>query len=201
MSVVAVPRHSEADCCSGRLPCRRRWRAFLYDRHGDSRTRATGTAWERTRWHTTQCAAWEASERAAANSSVLLDCPSSTDVRFGGSGSRSCLHWPDGEERKMDSSLPQVFMTQRTHIHAATTPGVPSVEHRVLTGLTETQLPRCPHNHASGGYIISISLSASPGPLPEIRCSAVTSSVWSQDTARRAMAWPRPSCTRSSVIT
>jgi len=49
----------------------------------------------------------------------------------------------------MDSSLPQVFLTQHAHIHAATTPGAPSVEDRILTGLTETQLRQCPHNHNS----------------------------------------------------
>src|SRR5262245_21942477 len=49
----------------------------------------------------------------------------------------------------MDSSLPQVFLIQHTHIHAATTPGALSVEDRVLTGLTEAQLRQCPHNHNS----------------------------------------------------
>jgi hypothetical protein len=43
----------------------RRWRATFYTTWmGHSPTSATGTAWERTRWHATQRAAWEAVRKA-----------------------------------------------------------------------------------------------------------------------------------------
>ena len=49
----------------------------------------------------------------------------------------------------MESSLPQVFLTQHAHVHSATTPGAPSVEDRVVTGLNEGQLRQCLDHHNS----------------------------------------------------
>lgn len=49
----------------------------------------------------------------------------------------------------MQSSIPPVFLTQHAHIHAATTPGSPSVEDRVVAGLTDAQLRRCLDGHNS----------------------------------------------------
>jgi hypothetical protein len=53
------------------------------------------------------------------------------------------------EEVKMQSSIPPVFLTQHAHIHAATTPGTPSVEDRVVAGLTDAQLRQCLDGHNS----------------------------------------------------
>jgi DinB superfamily len=49
----------------------------------------------------------------------------------------------------MGDSLPQVFLTLHAYIHAATTPGAPSVEDRVLAGLTDAQLRQCLDQHNS----------------------------------------------------
>ena len=49
----------------------------------------------------------------------------------------------------MESSIPQVFLTQHAHIHAATMPGASSVEDRVVTGLTDAQLRQCLDRHNS----------------------------------------------------
>ena len=49
----------------------------------------------------------------------------------------------------MGNSIPEVFLTQHAHIHAATTPGAPSVEDRIVSGLTEAQLRLCPDHHNS----------------------------------------------------
>jgi hypothetical protein len=49
----------------------------------------------------------------------------------------------------MESSIPPVFLTQHAHIHAATTPGAPSVEDRIVAGLTDAQLRQCPDRHNS----------------------------------------------------
>src|SRR5713101_5371493 len=49
----------------------------------------------------------------------------------------------------MESLIPQVFLTLHAHIHAATTPGAPSVEDRVLAGLTDAQLRQCLDQHNS----------------------------------------------------
>jgi len=49
----------------------------------------------------------------------------------------------------MPTSIPQVFLTQHAHIHAATIPGVPSVEDRIVAGLTDAQLRQCLDHHDS----------------------------------------------------
>jgi hypothetical protein len=49
----------------------------------------------------------------------------------------------------MESSIPQVFLTQHAHIHSATTPGAPSVEDRIVAGLTDAQLRQCLDHHNS----------------------------------------------------
>src|SRR2546426_11357700 len=75
MSVVVVPRLSEAGFCSRRRPrCRRGWRATFYTTGMEhSPTSATGTGWERTPWHATQRAAWD-SLRGISRIFLLVTC-------------------------------------------------------------------------------------------------------------------------------
>jgi len=49
----------------------------------------------------------------------------------------------------MESSIPQVFLTQHVHVHAATTPGAPSRQDSILAGLTDAQLRQCLEHHNS----------------------------------------------------
>ena len=51
----------------------------------------------------------------------------------------------------MQSAIPPVFLAQHAHIHSATTttPGAPSVEDRIVAGLTEAQLRQCLDHHDS----------------------------------------------------
>jgi hypothetical protein len=49
----------------------------------------------------------------------------------------------------MESSIPQVFLAQHAHIHAATIPGALSVEDRIVAGLTDAQLRQCLDHHNS----------------------------------------------------
>jgi len=52
----------------------RGWRATFYTSGMEhSRTSATGTGWERTPWHATQRAAWEALKKADASSSTARE--------------------------------------------------------------------------------------------------------------------------------
>jgi DinB family protein len=49
----------------------------------------------------------------------------------------------------MESAIPPVFLALHAHIHSATTPGVPSVEDRIVAGLTEAQLRQRVDHHDS----------------------------------------------------
>src|ERR1700693_3838594 len=72
-----------------------------------------------------------------------------TKAETSGAGAGSVPASREGEEFKMESSIPPVFLTQHAHIHAATTPGAPSVEDRIVAGLTDAQLRQCPDRHNS----------------------------------------------------
>ncbi len=59
---------TKATISSSRGTDARGWRATFYTTGMEhSPTSATGTGWERTPWHATQRAAWEALKRANAN--------------------------------------------------------------------------------------------------------------------------------------